>query len=112
MSTNFATKAIHVGSEPDPITGAVVPPISLATTYAQAQLGQLAGVNDPNSFSMGYEYQRTGNPTRGAFERAVAAVENGKYGIAFSSGLGTVKAGRINLQHLHPPLGGVHSSAC
>lgn len=84
----FATLAVHVGSEPDSVTGAVVPPISLATTYAQAQLGQLAGVNDPNSCGMGYEYQRTGNPTRGAFERAVAAVENGKYGIAFSSGLG------------------------
>jgi cystathionine gamma-lyase len=85
---NFATKAIHVGSEPDPITGAVVPPISLATTYAQAQLGELAGQNDPNSWTMGYEYQRTGNPTRGAFERAIGAVENGKYAIAFSSGLG------------------------
>ena len=88
MSLKFATKAIHVGSEPEPTTGAVVAPISLATTYAQASLGSLAGVDDPNSVGKGYEYQRTGNPTRGAFERAMAAVENAKYGIAFSSGLG------------------------
>ena len=53
MSLNFATKAIHVGSEPDPITGAVVAPISLATTYAQASLGNLAGVEDPNSAGKG-----------------------------------------------------------
>jgi cystathionine gamma-lyase len=92
-STNFATVAVHVGSEPDPMTGAVVPNISLATTYAQTNLGgTLPGSNDKNSFGNGYEYQRSGNPTRGAFERAIAACEGGKYGLAFSSGLGATAA--------------------
>ena len=74
------------------ITGAVVPPISLATTFAQHGLGKLSGLDNPNSFGKGYEYSRTGNPTRGAFERAIAAVENGAYGIAFSSGLASTAA--------------------
>jgi len=84
---NFATLAIHVGSEPDPITGAVTVPISLATTFAQPQLGKLQGKGDANSHGAGYEYSRTGNPTRGAFERALAAVEHGKFCLAFASGL-------------------------
>lgn len=71
----------------DSSTGAVVPPISLATTFAQSSLGNLHGRDNPNSHFKGYEYSRTGNPTRGAFERAIAAVEHAKYGIAFSSGL-------------------------
>jgi len=87
MSQHFATLAVHVGSEPDPVSGAVTVPISLATTFAQPGLGVLNGVSDPNSLSRGYEYSRTGNPTRGAFERALAAVEKGKWGIAFASGL-------------------------
>ena len=85
--SNFATLAIHVGSEPDPRTGAVVAPISLATTFAQPGLGVLQGREDSNSHGAGYEYSRTGNPTRGAFERALAAVERGKHGLAFASGL-------------------------
>jgi cystathionine beta-lyase/cystathionine gamma-synthase len=84
---NFATMCVHVGSEPDPLTGAVVPPISLATTFAQNGLGNLHGVEYGNSHGKGFEYSRTGNPTRGAFERAIAAVEHGEYGIAFASGL-------------------------
>ena len=81
------TIIVHAGSEPDNNTGAVVPPISLATTFSQSDLGgKLKGTEDLNSFGNGYEYQRTGNPTRGAFERAIAACEKGKYGIAFSSG--------------------------
>lgn len=88
----FATVVVHAGNEPDPRTGAVVPPISLATTFAQKGLGQVNGVEDPNSFGKGYEYSRTGNPTRGAFERAIAAVEQGQYGIAFSSGLAATSA--------------------
>ena len=84
---NFATMCVHVGSEPDPLTGAVVPPISLATTFAQNGLGQLHGLDHSNSHERGFEYSRTGNPTRGAFERAIAAVEHGEYGIAFASGL-------------------------
>ncbi len=84
---NFETAAVHVGSEPDSVSGAVVVPISLATTYAQPQLGKQAGTEDPNSYGKGYEYQRSGNPTRGAFERAIAAVEKGSQGLAFASGL-------------------------
>lgn len=80
---SFATLAIHVGSEPDRSTGAVVAPISLATTFAQAELGHPNGSQDPNSWGKGFEYSRTGNPTRGAFERAMAAVERGNYASAF-----------------------------
>ena len=83
---NFETAAIHVGSEPDAQTGAVVANISLATTFAQHELGTHAGVGDPSSFGHGYEYQRTGNPTRGAFERAMAACEKGAFALAFASG--------------------------
>jgi cystathionine beta-lyase/cystathionine gamma-synthase len=86
-SQNFATMCVHVGSEPDKLTGAVVPPISLATTFAQNGLGQLHGLESSNSHERGFEYSRTGNPTRGAFERAIAAVEHAQYGIAFASGL-------------------------
>jgi cystathionine gamma-lyase len=89
---NFETIAIHVGSEPDANSGAVTPAISLATTFAQAELGNKAGVLDPNSHGLGFEYGRCGNPTRGAFERQLAACEGGKHGIAFSSGLGAINA--------------------
>lgn len=58
MSKNFATVCVHAGGEPDPRTGAVVPPISLATTFAQAGIGALSGVDDLNSFGKGYEYSR------------------------------------------------------
>jgi cystathionine gamma-lyase len=88
-----------VGSEPDPISGAVVPPISLATTYAQSDIGILPGVNDKNSFGSGYDYQRSGNPTRGAFERAIAACEGGKYGLAYSSGLAATSCVMSTLSH-------------
>jgi len=72
----FATRAIHAGQPPDPTTGAVCVPISLATTYAQDSPGD----------HKGYEYSRSGNPTRDAFEACVASCENAKYGIAFASG--------------------------
>lgn len=71
------TKFIHSGQQPDPITGAVVTPISLATTFAQRGPGGLYST---------YEYSRTGNPTREAFEKNLAAAEGGKYGVAFASG--------------------------
>ena len=61
------------------VTGAVVPAISLATTFKQAEPGIPTARQDPNSFGMGYEYSRTGNPTRGVFERAVASAEKAKY---------------------------------
>ena len=73
----FATRAIHAGQEPDPTTGAVMQPIYATSTYAQ----QSPGVHK------GYEYGRTHNPTRMAFERCVADLENGQRGYAFASGL-------------------------
>jgi cystathionine gamma-lyase len=73
----FGTKALHVGSEPDPISGGVSTSINLSTTFAQKFPGEPYGK---------YDYARCGHPTREAFERAMAAVEYGKYGLAFSSG--------------------------
>jgi cystathionine beta-lyase/cystathionine gamma-synthase len=70
MTIGFATKAVHSGQDPDPSTGAVIPPISLSTTFEQAA----AGVHK------GYEYSRAGNPTRKALETALAALENGTHG--------------------------------
>ena len=75
--TGFETRAIHAGQPPDPATGAVVPPISLSTTFAQESVGQ----------HRGYDYSRSGNPTRSALEACVADLEGGTRGLAFSSGL-------------------------
>lgn len=74
----LATVAVHAGPEPDPLAGAVMPPIYQTSTYIQDKLGQ------PHN---GYEYARTRNPTREALERALAALEGGEHGFAFSSGL-------------------------
>jgi cystathionine beta-lyase/cystathionine gamma-synthase len=74
----FSTKAIHVGQEPDPTTGAIITPIYQTSTYVQEELGK----------HKGYEYARTGNPTRTALEECLASLENGKYGLCFSTGLG------------------------
>eukprot|EP00934_Nitzschia_sp_Nitz4_P001226 Nitzschia sp. Nitz4//scaffold119_size111653//11355//12969//NITZ4_004176-RA/size111653-augustus-gene-0.206-mRNA-1//1//CDS//3329533794//1226//frame0 len=82
---------IHGGQGENP-TGAVVVPISLATTFQQSIPGQAAAPHDLNSFGMGYEYSRTGNPTRGAFERAVASAEHAKYCVAFASGSAATSA--------------------
>ncbi|YAF94618.1 MAG: cystathionine gamma-synthase [Nodularia sp. CChRGM 3473] len=73
----FETKAIHEGQQSDPQTGAVIVPIYLTSTYEQEAIGQ----------HKGYEYSRTGNPTRTALEASLASIENGKYGLAFASGL-------------------------
>ena len=73
----FDTTAIRAGYDPDPTTGAVVPPISLATTFAQPAVGEPAG----------YEYSRSGNPTRSALEACLAALEGATTGLAFASGL-------------------------
>ena len=73
----FETLAIHAGQEPDPATGAVVTPIYQTSTYAQNAVGD----------HRGYEYSRTGNPTRTALERCVAALEGAEHGLAFASGL-------------------------
>lgn len=72
------TLAIHAGQEPDPLTGAVVPPIYQVSTYAQDGVGGLRG---------GYEYSRTANPTRAALEKCLAALEGGASALAFASGM-------------------------
>ena len=77
-----ATKFIHAGTEPDPSTGAIMTPIFQTSTYVQ----EAPGVNK------GYEYARAGNPTRKALENALAIIENGKYGLAFSSGVAATDA--------------------
>ncbi|MBO3734099.1 cystathionine gamma-synthase [Glycomyces niveus] len=74
----FSTRAIHAGQEPDPLTGAVVPPIYATSTYKQDGVGGLRG---------GYEYSRSGNPTRTALETCLASIEGGSRGFAFASGL-------------------------
>ena len=80
--SGFDTRAIHAGQEPDPLTGAVVPPVYQVSTYAQDGVGGLRG---------GYEYSRSGNPTRTALEECLAALEapgiDGARGLAFASGL-------------------------
>ena len=73
----FATRAIHAGQAPDPTTGAIMPPISVSSTYVQ----------DSPGVHKGYEYSRTQNPTRFAYERCVADLEGGTRGFAFASGL-------------------------
>ncbi len=74
----FETRAIHAGQQPDPTTGAVVPPIYATSTYKQDGVGGLRG---------GYEYSRSANPTRTALEECIAALEEGERGFAFASGL-------------------------
>ncbi|MGY1769639.1 cystathionine gamma-synthase [Blastococcus sp. SYSU D00813] len=74
----FSTRAIHAGQDPDPATGAVVPPLHLTTTFKQDGVGGLR---------QGYEYSRSANPTRTALQEALAALEEGAAGLAFASGL-------------------------
>ena len=76
--TGFNTRAIHAGQDPDPATGAVIPPLHLTTTYKQDGVGGLRG---------GYEYSRSGNPTRDALQQQLAALEQGTTALAFASGL-------------------------
>jgi cystathionine beta-lyase/cystathionine gamma-synthase len=76
----FGTKAIHGGLEPDPSTGAIMTPIYQTTTYVQEAIG----------VHKGYAYSRSGNPTRSALESNLAAIENGKYGACFGSGLAAI----------------------
>jgi cystathionine gamma-synthase len=77
MSTGFSTRAIHAGQEPDPTTGAVVVPISLSTTFAQDGVGN----------HKGFEYSRSGNPTRSAVDTQIASLEQARHGLSFASGL-------------------------
>ncbi|HIB64740.1 MAG TPA: cystathionine gamma-synthase [Phycisphaerales bacterium] len=78
---SFETLAIHAGQEPEATTGAVVVPIFQTSTYAQEGLGKP---------KLGYDYSRADNPTRAAYEECIAALENGKYGTAYSSGMGAI----------------------
>lgn len=73
----FSTRAVHAGQEPDPSTGAIMTPVYLTSTYVQAAPG----------VHKGYEYSRTGNPTRSALERNLASLEGGAHGLCFASGL-------------------------
>src|SRR5258706_16197292 len=81
-SHGFATRAIHAGQDADPATGATVVPIYATSTYTQAGPGQ----------HKGYEYSRSGNPTRTALETCLAALEGGERGLAFASGLAATTA--------------------
>jgi len=80
LTVAFGTRAIHAGQRPEPLAGAIMTPLYLTSTYVQEGLGQ----------NKGYEYARGKNPTREAFERNVAALENGRHGFAFSSGMGCI----------------------
>jgi cystathionine gamma-lyase len=73
----FKTKVIHAGYEPDPATGSVIPPLYLTSTYRQKEVGS----------HKGFEYSRTGNPTRKVLEDCLAALESGSFGLAFASGM-------------------------
>ena len=73
----FSTKAVHAGIEPDPSTGSIMTPIHLTSTYVQEELGK----------HKGYAYSRISNPTRAVLEKNIAALENGKEGLAFASGM-------------------------
>lgn len=78
----FGTKAIHAGVEPDPATGAIMTPIYQTSTYVQASPGD----------HKGYEYSRTHNPTRTALQNALAALENGRHGLCFATGMASIDA--------------------
>ena len=78
LSAGFGTRAIHAGQRPEPLAGAIMTPVYLTSTYVQDALGE----------HKGYEYARGKNPTREAFERNVAALEGGRHGFAFASGMG------------------------
>jgi cystathionine gamma-synthase len=82
-SHGFSTRAIHAGQDPDPTTGSVIVPIHATSTFAQDGVGGLRE---------GYEYARTGNPTRTALETCLAALEGGRHGLAFASGMATTDA--------------------
>jgi cystathionine beta-lyase/cystathionine gamma-synthase len=86
---DFETRAIHVGQDPDPATGAITTPIYQTSTYVQEAVG----------VHKGYEYSRVANPTRSALQAALASLEDAKHGVAFSSGIGAT----TTLMHLVDP---------
>ena len=79
-SLKFATRTIHAGQSPDPSTGAIMPPIYATSTYVQKSPG----------VHQGYEYSRSQNPTRHAYERCLADLESGTHGFAFASGMAAI----------------------
>src|SRR5579864_467260 len=81
-SPGFSTRAIHIGNEADPSTGAVAPPIFATSTYAQEELGK----------TKGYDYSRAGNPTRTRLEENLASLEGGIAARVFSSGMAAIGA--------------------
>jgi cystathionine gamma-synthase len=85
----FETRAIHAGQEPDPATGSVIVPIYQTSTYVQEEVGK----------NKGYDYSRSGNPTRTALETCLASLESAEHGVAYSSGLGAT----TTLMHLLNP---------
>jgi cystathionine gamma-synthase len=93
MTDGFETLAIHAGQEPDALTGAVVPPIYQVSTYKQDGVGGLRGgreqgvTDGPGRWIEGYDYSRSANPTRGALEECLAALEGGTRAFAFASGM-------------------------
>src|SRR5215216_1832967 len=89
QETAFETRAIHVGQEPDPATGALTTPIYQTSTFVQEAVG----------VHKGYDYARVANPTRSALQTALASLENAEHGVAFSSGLGAT----TTLMHLVNP---------
>src|SRR3954462_9257442 len=86
---DFETRAIHAGQEPDPTTGSMTTPIYATSTYVQEAVGK----------HKGYDYSRSGNPTRTALQSCLASLESAEYGVAFSSGLGAT----TTLMHLLNP---------
>jgi cystathionine gamma-synthase len=90
MTDDFETKVVHAGWEPDPATGAVVPPIQMSTTFKQDAVGKTRG---------GFEYGRSDNPTRRSLESAIAALEGAAHGFAYASGLAATQ----NLLYLTEP---------
>ena len=78
----FATRAIHVGQEPDPSTGAVIPPVYQTSTYVQQDI----------AVHRGYDYSRADNPTRAGLERCLASLEEARWGLAFASGMAAIDA--------------------
>src|ERR1044071_2682094 len=80
LDASFGTRAIHAGQRPEPLAGAIMTPVYLTSTYVQDGLGA----------NKGYEYARGKNPTREALERNVAALEGGRHGFAFASGVACV----------------------
>src|SRR5207237_3309359 len=87
-AARFSTICLHAGQEPDPSTGAIITPIYQTSTYVQEELGR----------HKGFEYGRTQNPTRLALDRNIAAIESGKEGFAFASGMAPIGAIATPLQ--------------